>query len=70
MLRLSRTKFELTSTKPDEFSVLTGEEAFFHTTLGQGVDDGILASTHIQTATFARVRVAVLDDDRQTGLDE
>ena len=32
----SAQSFELTSTKPDRFSVLTGEDTFFHNALDQG----------------------------------
>lgn len=48
--------FDLTRRRPAGFSVLTGEDAFFHGALAQGADGGILASAHIRTADFAAVR--------------
>ena len=47
--------FDLTRRRPAGFSVLTGEDAFFHAALAQGADGGILASAHIRTAAFAEV---------------
>lgn len=42
--------------KPPGFAVLTGEDALFHPMLTQGAEGGILASAHVETAGFARVR--------------
>ncbi len=42
--------------KPPGFAVLTGEDALFHPMLTQGAEGGILASAHVETAAFARVR--------------
>jgi 4-hydroxy-tetrahydrodipicolinate synthase len=41
--------------KPDGFSVLTGEDAYFYTMLAHGGDGGILASAHLETETFLAV---------------
>lgn len=60
--------FALTAAKPEGFSVLTGEDAFFHAALCQGADGGILASAHVETAAFARVRDLHLANDRQGAL--
>jgi 4-hydroxy-tetrahydrodipicolinate synthase len=48
--------FELVRARPPGFAVLTGEDALFPTVLMQGADGGILASAHVETAGFARVR--------------
>jgi len=41
--------------RPDDFSVLTGEDAYFYTMLAHGDDGGILASAHLDTETFIAV---------------
>jgi 4-hydroxy-tetrahydrodipicolinate synthase len=48
--------------------VLTGEDARFHDTLAQGADGGILASAHMETACFARMRAAVAAGDHGAAL--
>ena len=48
--------FDLLRDRPEGFSVLTGEDALFHTAMTQGADGGILASAHIDPDGFARVR--------------
>ena len=62
--------FALTAAKPEGFGVLTGEDAFFHAALCQGADGGILASAHVETAAFARVRDLHLANDRQGALQQ
>ena len=62
--------FALTAAKPEGFAVLTGEDAFFHAALCQGADGGILASAHVETAVFARVRAAFLNNHREAALAE
>lgn len=47
--------FDLLRARPDTFAVLTGEDAQFHTALGQGAEGGILASAHVETARFAEI---------------
>jgi len=47
--------FDLIRSRPPGFAVLTGEDALFYTALTQGADGGILASAHVETATFAAV---------------
>ena len=46
---------ELLRHRPDGFSVLTGEDAYFYTLLAHGGDGGILASAHVGTADFLTV---------------
>ena len=51
---------ELLRRKPAGFSVLTGEDAQFHAALAQGADGGILATAHLRTEGFARMRGQLL----------
>jgi 4-hydroxy-tetrahydrodipicolinate synthase len=60
--------FDLLRTRPNGFSVLTGEDALLYTALTQGADGGILAAAHVETAAFARVAATVLDGDHATAL--
>ncbi len=46
---------ELLLNRPEDFSILTGEDALFYSTLALGGDGGILASAHIQTDKFVEV---------------
>jgi 4-hydroxy-tetrahydrodipicolinate synthase len=41
--------------RPDGFSVLTGEDAYYYTMLAHGGDGGILASAHLETEAFLAV---------------
>jgi 4-hydroxy-tetrahydrodipicolinate synthase len=50
------------------FAVLTGEDAQYHEALADGVDGGILASAHIETETFARIRNRVVAGERDAAL--
>lgn len=47
--------FGLLRGKPDDFAVLTGEDAFFHPMLAQGAEGGIIASAHVAPQGFAAV---------------
>jgi 4-hydroxy-tetrahydrodipicolinate synthase len=46
---------DLLATRPAGFSVLTGEDALFHTMLGSGADGGILAASHLATERYLEV---------------
>ena len=46
---------DLLHNKPDDFAVLTGEDAFLYPMLTQGAEGGIIASAHIATGAFATV---------------
>jgi 4-hydroxy-tetrahydrodipicolinate synthase len=50
------------------FAVLTGEDAQYHEALADGADGGILASAHIETETFARIRSRVVAGERDAAL--
>lgn len=46
---------ELIQNRPEGFSVLTGEDAFFFSTLALGGNGGILASANLQTEDFVKI---------------
>jgi len=46
---------ELLRRRPQNFAVLTGEDAQCHEALVDGADGGILASAHLETETFAQI---------------
>jgi 4-hydroxy-tetrahydrodipicolinate synthase len=64
----ARQSFELLRDRPAGFSVLTGEDALFYTALTQGADGGILASAHVETASFAAIRDRLLAGDQPGAL--
>jgi 4-hydroxy-tetrahydrodipicolinate synthase len=59
---------ELLRQRPPGFAVLTGEDAFFYTMLAHGGDGGILASAHVETATFLSVYERMAANDHQGAL--
>jgi 4-hydroxy-tetrahydrodipicolinate synthase len=54
---------DLIQRKSDDFAVMTGEDALYFTALTQGADGGILASAHVDTRHFARLRHLVAAGD-------
>jgi 4-hydroxy-tetrahydrodipicolinate synthase len=59
---------DLLRQRPAGFAVLTGEDAFFYTMLAHGGDGGILASAHVETATFLAVYERMVANDHQGAL--
>lgn len=59
----------LISQKPDGFSVLTGEDHLFFTTIVNGGDGGILASAHLYTDDFIDVHKNIMKNDHQKALE-
>jgi len=57
---------ELLRRRPPGFSVMTGEDAQFYTTLALGGDGGILASAHLRTEAFVQVFRSIADNDHQS----
>jgi 4-hydroxy-tetrahydrodipicolinate synthase len=55
---------ELLRKRPPGFAVLTGEDALFYGALVRGCDGGILASAHVETEAFAKVRQHMLAGDQ------
>ncbi len=50
---------DLLRRRPQDFAVLTGEDAHYLEALSDGADGGILASAHSETETFAEIRKLV-----------
>jgi 4-hydroxy-tetrahydrodipicolinate synthase len=46
---------DLLRRRPQDFAVLTGEDAQYQEALSDGADGGILASAHVETAIFAEI---------------
>lgn len=59
---------DLLRRRPQNFAVLTGEDAQYQEALTDGADGGILASAHIETETFADVRKLVAAGERDAAL--
>lgn len=53
---------------PEDFSILTGEDAYFYTTLMLGGDGGILASANLKTKEFIDVYKLVKKNNHQEAL--
>lgn len=60
---------ELLLNPPKDFSILTGEDALFYTTLLLGGQGGILASSHIRTADFIQVYNNIQKNDHKAALE-
>ncbi|PCI29256.1 MAG: 4-hydroxy-tetrahydrodipicolinate synthase [SAR324 cluster bacterium] len=63
-----KQSLELLLQKPDGFSVLTGEDQLFYTTLVHGGDGGIMASAHLRTEEFVEVYRLARQNDHQAAL--
>ncbi len=63
-----KQSLDLLRRRPAGFAVLTGEDNQFHEALIDGADGGILASAHIETETFARIRELVVAGQRDAAL--
>ena len=64
-----RQSLDLLAQKPAGFSVLTGEDLLFFTTLAHGGDGGILASAHLRTEAFVQIHRLMQENDFQAALD-
>jgi len=57
---------DLLRDKPENFSVLAGEDRLFYTMLANGGEGGVMASAHLNTESFLRVwRLMEENDHRQ-----
>jgi 4-hydroxy-tetrahydrodipicolinate synthase len=56
---------ELLRRRPNGFSVMTGEDAYFYTMLAHGGDGGILASCHLGTELFRTVYDKMISNDHR-----
>ena len=54
---------ELILNKPKDFSVLTGDDLLFYTSLCLGGDGAVLASVHLQTDDFASIYTDIKNND-------
>jgi len=61
-----KQSMELLMNKPDNFSVLTGDDLMYYITLTLGGDGGILASAHIDTEKFIKIYELVKSNDHQS----
>lgn len=61
---------DLLTHKPDNFSVLTGEDIMFITNLAHGGDGGIMASAHIHTEKFVDVYRLMQENNHQKAWSE
>ncbi|MDP4089241.1 MAG: 4-hydroxy-tetrahydrodipicolinate synthase [Bacillota bacterium] len=59
---------DLILNKPEGFSVLTGEDMIFYSTLLLGGDGGILAASHINTESFVKVYDFIKSNDHESAL--
>jgi 4-hydroxy-tetrahydrodipicolinate synthase len=59
---------ELIHNRPDDFSVLTGEDILFYVNLALGGDGGILAAAHLETEKFVTVKKLLDHNDHQSAL--
>ncbi|MCP3926959.1 MAG: 4-hydroxy-tetrahydrodipicolinate synthase [Desulfobacterales bacterium] len=60
---------ELIRNKPENFSVLTGEDILFYTNIVNGGDGGILASSHLFTEDFTDIYKNVKNNDHKSALE-
>ena len=56
---------DLLARKPANFSILTGEDILFFTTMANGGDGGILASAHLYTEKFVKIAELAQRNDFQ-----
>jgi len=59
---------ELMRRRGQDFAVLTGEDAQYFDALNDGADGGILATAHIETATFAEIYRMMAAGERDAAL--
>ena len=59
---------DLLRRRPDNFAVLTGEDAQYLEALSDGADGGILASAHVETGTFAEIQNLLAAGERAGAL--
>lgn len=59
---------DLLLNRPEDFSVLSGEDAFFYNSLLLGGDGGIMASAHLRTKDFIKVYNDIQNNDYKEAL--
>ncbi|MEJ6951802.1 4-hydroxy-tetrahydrodipicolinate synthase [Natronospora cellulosivora (SeqCode)] len=63
-----KQSMELLKNKPENFSILTGEDHLFYFTLVYGGDGGILASAHMNAEAYLEIYEKVRNNDHQEAL--
>lgn len=59
---------DLLINRPDNFSIMTGEDAYFYTTLALGGDGGIMASASIKPKEFIEIYNLMKNNNHQEAL--
>ena len=59
---------DLLINRPKDFSILTGEDAYFYTTLILGGNGGIMGSAHLRTKEFIEIYNLIRDNNHQAAL--
>jgi 4-hydroxy-tetrahydrodipicolinate synthase len=59
---------DLLRRRPQNFAVLTGEDAQYHEALADGADGGIVASAHVDTENFAQVWQSLVAGEGEAAL--
>ena len=59
---------DLLQGKPENFSVLAGEDRMFYTMLANGGEGGVMASAHLNTGSFLQVWRLMEENDHQKAL--
>ena len=59
---------DLLINRPKDFSILTGEDAYFYTTLILGGNGGIMGSSHLRTKEFIEIYNLIRDNNHQAAL--
>ena len=64
----AKQSMNLLLNRPENFSILTGEDILYYLSLALGGDGGILASAHLKTETFIDIYEKVKNNDHQSAL--
>ena len=60
---------DLLLNRPDNFSVLSGEDMFFYNSMLLGGDGGVMASAHLRTKEFIKVYNDIKNNDYKKALE-
>lgn len=60
----------LLESPPKDFSIMTGDDSLFYTTLTHGGSGGILASAHLYTDSFIKIYKLIQENNHQEALKE
>jgi 4-hydroxy-tetrahydrodipicolinate synthase len=64
-----KQSMELLLSRPDNFSILTGEDILTYSTLTLGGDGAILASSHLHTEEFVKLYTLVKENNHKAALE-